>query len=71
MTIATSYENVSYNSSDGAVFGSAASEKIGFYGTTPAAQITETAVTAGGTTTAAKVTIAGVYNALVTLGLIA
>ena len=71
MAIPTSYENVTYNSPDGAVFGSASTKKIGFYGTTPVTQITVTAVTAGGTTTAAKVTIAGVYNALVTLGLIA
>lgn len=71
MAIPTSYENVSYNSPDGATFGGSATDKISFYGEAPVAQITVTAVTAGGTTTAAKVTIAGVYNALVTLGLIA
>ena len=70
MAIATSIENVSSNSPDGATFGKSTTEKISFYGVDPVAQITVTAVTAGGTTTAAKVTIAGVYNALVTLGLI-
>lgn len=71
MAIPASVENVSYNSASGAVFGKASTELIAFYGATPVTQITVTAVTAGGTTTAAKVTIAGVYNALVTLGLIA
>jgi hypothetical protein len=38
MTIATSYEQVTYNSSDGAQFGSASTEKIAFYGATPVAR---------------------------------
>lgn len=38
MAIATSYENVTYNSPDGALIGASASEKIGFYGTTPVVQ---------------------------------
>lgn len=38
MAIATSYENVTYNSPDGAMIGASASEKIGFYGTTPVVQ---------------------------------
>lgn len=38
MTIATSYENVTYNSPDGALVGASASEKIGFYGATPIVQ---------------------------------
>jgi hypothetical protein len=38
MTIATSYENVSYNSPDGAVFGASTTEKIAFYGVTPIVQ---------------------------------
>jgi hypothetical protein len=33
-----SYEQVTYNSPDGALIGNAATEKIGFYGTTPATQ---------------------------------
>jgi hypothetical protein len=36
MTIATSYEQVTYNSPDGAQIGRSSSEKIGFFGTTPA-----------------------------------
>lgn len=38
MTIATSYEQVTYNSPDGAQMGSGATEKIGFYGATPVVQ---------------------------------
>lgn len=40
MTIATSYENLSYNSPDGSQWGSSSTEKIGFWGKTPAAQRT-------------------------------
>jgi hypothetical protein len=32
------YEQVTYNSPDGALIGNAASEKIGFYGATPVVQ---------------------------------
>ena len=32
------YEQVTYNSPDGAIIGKSASEKIGFYGKAPAAQ---------------------------------
>ena len=35
-----SYEYIDYGSPDGAIFGRAATEKIGFYGTTPVAQQT-------------------------------
>jgi hypothetical protein len=38
MTIATSYEQVTYNSPDGAQMGRAATEKIGFYGKAPSTQ---------------------------------
>lgn len=38
MTIASSVENVTYNSPDGAVMGNAATVKIGFYGATPVVQ---------------------------------
>ena len=71
MAIPASVENVTFNGPSGAVMGAASTELIAFYGATPVTQITVTAVTATGTTTAAIVTIAGVYNALVTLGLIA
>ena len=40
MTIATSYEQVTYNSPDGAQMGSAATEKIAFFGATPITQPT-------------------------------
>jgi len=57
MTIATSYEQVTYNSPDGAQIGVNSCEKIGFFGTTPTtrpdvtynATITVTAVPAAGT----------------------
>lgn len=38
MTIATSYEQLSYNSPDGSQWGKAATEKIGFYGKAPIVQ---------------------------------
>lgn len=38
MTQPTEYEQVSYNSPDGAQFGKGASEKCGFYGATPVSQ---------------------------------
>lgn len=38
MTIATSYEQVTYNSPDGAQVGKAATEKVAFYGATPVVQ---------------------------------
>jgi hypothetical protein len=38
MTIATSYEQVTYNSPDGAQMGKATTEKIAFYGVTPIVQ---------------------------------
>jgi hypothetical protein len=38
MTIATSYEQVTYNSPDGAQMGKSATEKIAFYGSTPLIQ---------------------------------
>lgn len=38
MTIATSYEQVTYNSPDGAQIGKGATEKVAFYGAVPAVQ---------------------------------
>ena len=40
MTIATSYEQVTNNSSDGAQVGKGTSEKVAFYGSTPVVQPT-------------------------------
>lgn len=62
MTIATSYENVTYNSPDGALVGSSATEKIGFYGTTPVVQ--GSAVTTLATTPTAT-DIATAVNAII------
>jgi hypothetical protein len=38
MAIPTSFEQVTYNSPDGAQMGKSATEKIGFYGATPVVQ---------------------------------
>ena len=48
------YEQVTYNSPDGALIGNSATEKIGFYGTTPvvqAAAVTSVTTTAATSTT--------------------
>jgi hypothetical protein len=59
MTIATSYEQVTYNSPDGAQIGVSASEKIGFFGTTPALR---PAVTYNATITVTWVTISSGFG---------
>lgn len=77
MTIATSYEQVTYNSQDGAQMGQSASEKIAFFGTTPitqragAAQNTTALSTASSTAidTATKAAIIEIMNTLTQLGL--
>lgn len=50
------YEQVTYNSTDGALIGNSSTEKIGFYGTTP---IVQPSVTAIGTTTISQVGTTG------------
>lgn len=52
MALATNYEQLSYNSPDGAQLGQSATEKIGFWGATPVAQRSSAAQTTIGTTTA-------------------
>lgn len=52
MTIATSYEQVTYNGPDGAQIGRSSSEKIGFFGTTP---VTRPDVTYNATITASYI----------------
>ena len=47
-----------------------ASSTLGFYGVTAVSRQAVTTVTAGGTTTAAKLTIARIWTALEALGLI-
>lgn len=42
--MATTYEQVTYNSPDGAVIGKSSTEKIAFYGGTPAVQRAEAAM---------------------------
>ena len=77
MTIATSYEQVTYNSPDGAQMGQSASEKIAFWGGTPgtqragAAQATSTLSTASSTAidTATKAAIIEIMNTLAAAGL--
>lgn len=52
MALGTSYENVTYNSPDGAMVAQSATEKLGFWGATPVVQRSSAAQTAIGTTTA-------------------
>lgn len=65
-----SYEQVTYNSPDGAQIGKSSTEKIGFYGTAPVAQyatiasVTTTAATS--TTNAYGFTTAAQADAIVT-----
>ena len=71
MTIATSYENVTYNSPDGALVGASATEKIGFYGKTPIVQPSVTWPNTGtATTTLNETKVNRLMTALVNLGLI-
>lgn len=72
MTIPTSFEQVTYNSPDGAQVGGSSTEKVGFFGADPIARPTITAVTTATATTALNETrILRLYAALETLGLIA
>lgn len=67
------YEQLSYNAPDGAQFGKAATEKLGFYGATPVVQPTSASQAAVATTL--SVSTAGIFgfttstqaNAIVTL----
>lgn len=73
----TEYEQVTYNSPDGAQMGKSTTEKIGFYGETPivqrsgAAQATSLVGTASSTaiTTDVKAAIIEIMNTLDALGL--
>lgn len=72
-----SYEQLTYNSPDGALMGNSATEKIGFYGTTPvvqralAAQATSLLSTASSTAidTLTKAAIIEIMSTLTALGL--
>jgi hypothetical protein len=71
MTIATSYEQVTYNSPDGAQVGSSSTEKVGFFGATPIARPSVTWPNTGtATTTLNETKVNRIMAALVNLGLI-
>lgn len=64
------YEYVDYGCPDGAIFGRASTEKIGFYGTTPVVQpssASQAAVTGTVTTTATTTALATDVAALIVL----
>jgi hypothetical protein len=65
------YERLDYGSADGAHFGGASTDKIGFYGATPVVRpaVTNTTTTTA-TTTALQADIDAIRAALRTLGLI-
>jgi hypothetical protein len=65
-----SYESVDYGSPEGAVFGRAAPEKIGFYGKAPIVQATLVQAAGTATTTQLRAELTGLQNALHNLGLI-
>jgi hypothetical protein len=71
-----SYEQVTYNSPDGALIGNAASEKIGFYGATPVVQratstshTTTNVVTSASFGTLQVAQIQEIQNTLIALGI--
>lgn len=69
---AQDYEQVTYGSPDGAQVGGASTDKIGFWGATPVARQSITAVATATATTALNETkINRLYAALRTIGLIA
>lgn len=71
MSIPTSYEQVTYNSPDGAQVGKSATEKVGFFGKTPIAQPSVTWPNTGtATTTLNETKVNRIMTALVNLGLI-
>lgn len=66
---AQDYEQVTYGSPAGAQVGASATEKIGFFGATPAVQPDVTQQTTA-TTTALRADLDSLINALDTLGII-
>ena len=70
MTIATSVENVSYNSPDGATFGASGTEKISFYGATPIVKVSLTQLATTRTTTQLRAELTALQNALHNLGIV-
>lgn len=71
-----SYEQVTYNSPDGAMIGNSASEKIGFYGATPVVQratstshTTTNVVTSASFGTLQVAQIQEIQNTLIAIGI--
>jgi hypothetical protein len=65
-----SYESIDYGSPDVAVFGSSATQKIGFYGTAPIVQASLTQLASTKTTTQLRAELTALQGALHNLGLI-
>lgn len=63
MTIATSYEQVTYNSPDGAQIGVSATEKVAFYGSTPVSQRAAAIQAASVVSVSSNITIAASLTA--------
>jgi hypothetical protein len=63
MTIATSYEQVTYNSPDGAQIGVSATEKVAFYGATPVVQRAAAIQAASVVSVSSNITIAASLTA--------
>jgi hypothetical protein len=63
------YENLTQNSPDGTQIGASATEKLGFFGATPAVQPDVTQQTTA-TTTALRADLDSLINALDTLGIV-
>jgi hypothetical protein len=61
--MATSVEQVTYNSPDGATMGQSATEKISFYGVTPATQRTSTIQAASVVSVSSNITVAASLTA--------
>ncbi len=57
-------ENVTYNASDGALFGQTSTKKIGIYGATPAARTVTASTSDVSTTTTVSLSTAGVATAM-------
>ena len=65
------YERLDYGSADGCLMGGAATDKLGFYGTTPIVQAAVAATTTTtATTTALQADVDAIRTALQNLGLI-
>jgi len=63
-------ERVDYGSSDGVLIGGAATDKVGFYGTTPVVKATLVQLASTRTTTQLRAELSALQDALASLGLI-